>query len=170
MDFIEGLPQFSMANAILVVVDKFSKFAHFLPLKNPFSAVVVAKVFFDMVFCLHGLPKTIISDRDCVFTSRFWQLLFRSPALVLASVRRTTHKLMVKPSKSTSVLRPICVALYTPVQLSGVAGFSSPNNGTSVLLILQWVVPPLRFYTAILLGILGWTSIPWKQSQTYKHG
>jgi hypothetical protein len=71
MDFIEGLPQSGPTNSILVIVDKFSKFAHFIPLKHPFTAAVVAKLFFDMVFRLHGLPKSIILDRDRVFTSRF---------------------------------------------------------------------------------------------------
>jgi transposase InsO family protein len=78
MDFIEGLPQSGPTNSILVIVDKFSKFAHFIPLEHPFTAAVVAKLFFDTIFCLHGLPKSIILDRDRVFTSRFWQLLFKS--------------------------------------------------------------------------------------------
>lgn len=78
MDFIEGLPQSGAANAILVVVNKFSKFTHFLPLKHPFSAAVVARLFLDTVYRLHGMPKSIVSNRDWVFTSKFWQLLFRS--------------------------------------------------------------------------------------------
>lgn len=60
MDFIEGLPVSGAVNDILVVVDKFSKFAHFIPLKHPFTAAVVAKLFMDTVFRLHGLPKTIV--------------------------------------------------------------------------------------------------------------
>lgn len=62
MDFIEGLPTSGSANAILVVVDKFSKFTHFISLRHPFTAAVVAKLFMDTVFRLHGLPKAIISD------------------------------------------------------------------------------------------------------------
>jgi hypothetical protein len=80
MDFIEGLPQSGSANAILVVVDKFFKFAHFIPLRHPFTAAVVARVFLDTVYRLHGWPKTIIPDRDKVFTSKFRQLLFRTGA------------------------------------------------------------------------------------------
>jgi hypothetical protein len=77
MDFVERLPLSGSANTILVVVDKFSKFAHFLPLRHPFTAAVVAKLFIDQVYCLHGMPKSIISDRDKIFTSHFWQLLFK---------------------------------------------------------------------------------------------
>ena len=72
LDFVEGLPFSEAANAILVVVDKFSKFAHFIPLKHPFSAASVARLFMDHIFKLHGMPMAIISDRDRVFTSQLW--------------------------------------------------------------------------------------------------
>jgi hypothetical protein len=76
MDFIEGLPQSGTANAILVVIDKFTKFAHFLPLKHPYIASSVAKLFMDNVYKLHGLRSAIVSDLDKIFTSHFWQQLF----------------------------------------------------------------------------------------------
>ena len=77
MDFIEGLPTSGTANAILVVVDKYSKFAHFIPLRHPFTAATVAKVFFEHIYHLYGLPKSIILDRDRIFTSQFWLSLFK---------------------------------------------------------------------------------------------
>ncbi|WVZ86941.1 hypothetical protein U9M48_033652 [Paspalum notatum var. saurae] len=83
MDFIEGLPRSSGKDCILVVVDKFTKFAHFLALAHPFTAPRVAKVFFDQVYRLHGLPESIVSDRDKVFTSQFWQELFRLAGVAL---------------------------------------------------------------------------------------
>ncbi|KAL5711777.1 hypothetical protein ACHQM5_014019 [Ranunculus cassubicifolius] len=76
LDFIEGLPMSDSRNVILVVVDRFSKYAHFIPLKHPFSATTVAKAFLDQVFKLHGMPKTIVSDRGVVFLSTFWTKLF----------------------------------------------------------------------------------------------
>lgn len=77
MDFIEGLPQSGSSNAILVVVDRYSKYVHFMPLRHPFQAAGVANLFMDNVYKLHGLPSVIILDRDRIFTSKFWQSLFK---------------------------------------------------------------------------------------------
>ena len=77
LDFIEGLPKSGRYNAILVVVDKFSKYAHFVPLSHPFTALQVAQAYFQEIFRLHSMPQSLISDRDRIFTSAFWQELFR---------------------------------------------------------------------------------------------
>lgn len=74
LDFVEGLPRSGAYNSILVVVDKYSKFAHFVPLKHPFTALIVARAYLDNIYRLHGLPASLISDRDRVFTSRLWKL------------------------------------------------------------------------------------------------
>lgn len=76
LDFVEGLPQSGQFNCILVVVDKFSKFAHFVPLKHPFTALSVAKSYMNNIYKLHGMPLSLISDRDRVFTSNLWKELF----------------------------------------------------------------------------------------------
>ena len=66
MDFITGLPRTSKQHdSILVVVDKLTKDAHFIPLKTTHRAADVAYTFLKEVACLHGIPKTIVSDRDC---------------------------------------------------------------------------------------------------------
>ncbi|GJS95902.1 retrotransposon-related protein [Tanacetum coccineum] len=77
MDFIDGLPMSNGKTVIMVIVDRLSKYAHFIPMSHPYSATQVAQVFLDNVYKLHGLPKTIISDRDKVFTSLFWKSLFK---------------------------------------------------------------------------------------------
>ena len=68
---------------ILTVVDRFSKYAHFIPLAHPYSAESVADAFFSEIVHLHGLPVSIVSDRDPVFTSTFWQSLFRTMGIKL---------------------------------------------------------------------------------------
>lgn len=77
MDFIEGLPRVNSKIVILTVVDRLSKAAHFIPLGHPYTATSVARSFFDKVVRLHGLPASIVSDRDPVFTSNLWRELFR---------------------------------------------------------------------------------------------
>lgn len=59
MDFIDGLPTSGNANCIMVVVDKFSKYAHFVPLHHPYTAQKVAQVFLDSVFQLMACPHTL---------------------------------------------------------------------------------------------------------------
>ena len=77
MDFIEGLPKSQGFSVILVVVDRLTKFAHFLPVKHPYTAATIAQLFMDNVVKLHGLPSTIVTDRDTVFLSHFWKELFK---------------------------------------------------------------------------------------------
>ena len=77
MDFIEGLPNSNGHSVIMVVVDRLSKYAHFIPLKHPYTAVTVAKAFVSNVVRLHDIPTSIVSDRDKVFTSALWQTLFQ---------------------------------------------------------------------------------------------
>ena len=77
MDFIGGLPKSEGYNVILVVVDRLTKFAHLLPLKHPYTASKVAQLFMDSVVTLHGLPHSIVTDRDTIFFSHFWKELFK---------------------------------------------------------------------------------------------
>jgi hypothetical protein len=60
----------------MVVIDKLSKSAHFIPVKSTFKAINIAEIFMKFFFRLHGIPKMVISDRDVKFTSAFWKELF----------------------------------------------------------------------------------------------
>jgi hypothetical protein len=74
---MEGSPLSNRKDVIMVMVDKFFKYAHFVPLAHPFTALQVAQAYMGNIFKLHGLPKSIVSDRDRVFTSNVWQQLFK---------------------------------------------------------------------------------------------
>ena len=71
MDFIVSLPSSNGYTAIFVVVDRLTKSAHFSPLKQGFTAKIVASIFMDLIVKLHGFPTGIVSDRDPIFLSTF---------------------------------------------------------------------------------------------------
>ena len=72
MDFIVGLPRTSMGfDSIWVIVDRFTKSAHFVPVDTRYTARKYAEIYFDQIMTLHGVPLTIISDRGSVFVSCF---------------------------------------------------------------------------------------------------
>jgi penicillin V acylase-like amidase (Ntn superfamily) len=78
MDFIEGSPLSDGADVILVVVDRLTKYAHFLALLHPYTAQQVAHLFLDNVVRLHGVPTSIVSDRDAIFTSTMWREIMKA--------------------------------------------------------------------------------------------
>jgi len=79
MDFVTGLPRTVFGHdAIWVIVDKLTKFAHFLPINIRFSLEKLAHLYIKKIFRLHGVPSSIILDRDPRFTSRFWDSLQRA--------------------------------------------------------------------------------------------
>lgn len=84
MDFITGLPPSNGFTVIMVVVDRLSKYSHFAPLKADFNSFKVAEAFLHNIVCLHGFPRSLVSDRDKVFTSSFWKYLFKLSGTMLA--------------------------------------------------------------------------------------
>jgi hypothetical protein len=72
LNLIEGFPKVGGKSVILTMVDRFSKYGHFLTLDHPYSATTVAKSFDD-----HGVPESIVSVCDLVFTSALWKELFQ---------------------------------------------------------------------------------------------
>jgi hypothetical protein len=79
MDFIGGLPKTVKGfDSIWVIVDRLTKIAHFLPVKTDHLVVVYAQLYIDRILSLHGIQKTIVSDRGPQFVSKFWSELHKS--------------------------------------------------------------------------------------------
>ena len=76
MDFITDLPKVNGYDQIWVIVDRFTKMAHFIPLKNR-QAHTLAIAFIREIWRLHGLPIGVVSDRDTVFISKLWSEVMR---------------------------------------------------------------------------------------------
>ena len=84
MDFITGLPRTrSGYDSIWVIVDRLTKVAHFIPVKTTYSSNKLAELYLARIVCLHGVPKSIVSDRGSQFTSRFWEGLHEALGTVL---------------------------------------------------------------------------------------
>lgn len=83
MDFIDYLPQSNGKDSIWKIVDRLTKFVHFIALAHPFPAQTLTKQFMDFVLKLHGLPETIVSDHDSIFISLFWHELFKLQGMKL---------------------------------------------------------------------------------------
>ncbi|GJS41392.1 putative reverse transcriptase domain-containing protein [Tanacetum coccineum] len=76
MDFVSGLPRTpSGYDSIWVIVDRLTKSAHFLPMNKTDNIEKLAQLYIKEIVCKHGVPTSIISDRDSLFTSRFWKSL-----------------------------------------------------------------------------------------------
>ncbi|KAL4324148.1 hypothetical protein GQ457_11G026740 [Hibiscus cannabinus] len=76
MDFVTGLPLTPLKkNSVWVIVDRFTKCAHFLPVHTTYTYDKLVELYIGEIVRLHGVPKSIVSDRDSKFTARFWECL-----------------------------------------------------------------------------------------------
>jgi len=140
LDFIEGLPKSEGYIVILVVVDRFTKYAHFIPLNHSYSALTVAQVIFDIVVKLYGLPQSMVSDRDKVFTSQVWKELFQLLGVNLAfstSYHPQTDGQTERVNK--------CLEMYLRCSVGDSPAkwktwLAQPNSGTILLIIYLWSV------------------------------
>lgn len=94
VDFIVKLPLNSQFDSIMVIVDHFSKTAHFIPARESWNAEDLAFSFIDKVFRLHGLPDVIFSDRGTTFMSKFWTAVYHNSMLSRPRLRRFILKPM----------------------------------------------------------------------------
>ena len=89
MDFVVGLPWSNGFNAVLVVACRLTKMRHLIPCRDTATAEELAELFIRHVFRLHGLPRTVVSDRGPQFIAKFWQALCK--ALKIQAKLSTAH-------------------------------------------------------------------------------
>ena len=136
MDFVEGLPKFSRFDTIMVVIDKFIKYGHFIPLAHPFTAIQVAQAYMDNVYKLQGLPKSIISDRDKIFTSveRLCSKLL-TQFVMSSSYHPQTDGQTERLNQCLEGFFRCSIHSFIPVPSSGLSGYPLLNSG--IILIIQ---------------------------------
>ncbi|XP_059307049.1 uncharacterized protein LOC132058610 [Lycium ferocissimum] len=138
MDFIDGLPKSKGKTVIWVVVDRLTKYAHFVGLSHPYSASEIAKLFMENIYKLHGMPEDIVSDRDLVFTSK------RIGILTLLLWNGGTTPLSTTQYKTTPY-----EALYgqpPPMHLPYIAGESGMKEVDRSLLTREFKNQLLQFH------------------------
>ena len=121
-------------DSILVVVDRLSKMAHFLPTRSTATAADTAAIFFSQIFRLHGLPDDIVSDRDSKFTSKFWTQLFK---ILDTNLRFSTAHHQQSDGQTERVIRIInqllrcCAARYQTQWLSQLPAIEFAYNSST---------------------------------------
>lgn len=128
MDFITGLPKSRGNEVIWVIVDRFSRYSHFLALPHPITAKSLSLVFFEHCYKLHGLPESIVSDRDSLFLSEFWQNLFK-----LSGTRLNMSTAYHPQSDGSTERVNQCLEQYLRNMTSEV-----PKNWSSWLAAAEW--------------------------------
>jgi hypothetical protein len=93
MNFVEGLPKSEGKDVIMVIVDRFNKYTHFISLNHLYLTLTIAKLFMDNLYKLYGLPLSIISDRNPVFFSKFIRKCLIFKGLICSTRLHTTLKI-----------------------------------------------------------------------------
>jgi hypothetical protein len=123
MDFIVGLPKSINKSVVMVVKYCLLKYSHLCSLQHPFIASRVAPIFMDDIFKLHGMPHSIVFDRDPNFTQKFCKELFRLREPNCISTFPIIPRLMDKVNLSTSVWKYICIVLRMIDKINGPSGY-----------------------------------------------
>jgi hypothetical protein len=170
LDFVEALPHVRGKSVILTVVDRFSKYCHFIPLAHPYSAELAAQAFFTDIVHLHGMPQSMVSDRDPVFTSMFWKELMR---LMGAKLHMTSTFHPQSDGQTEAANRVITMDLHCftgdrIVPAIGSDGYHGLSTRTTLPTSCPYEVRPLGWSMVEILRPSGHTSLELEPDQVVR--
>ncbi|GJV97497.1 putative reverse transcriptase domain-containing protein [Tanacetum coccineum] len=116
MDFVTKLPRTSSGHdTIWVIVDRLTKSAHFLPMREDYKMDRLARLYLDEIVARHGVSISIISVRDSRFTSRFWQSMQEAlgSRLDMSTAYHPQDRIMVKVERTIQTLKDMIMACGT---------------------------------------------------------
>ncbi|GJW75628.1 putative reverse transcriptase domain-containing protein [Tanacetum coccineum] len=120
MDFVTKLSKTSSGHdTIWVIVDRLTKSAHFIPTKATYSMETLTRLYIKEIISRHGVPISIILDRDSHFTSRFWQLMQSALGTQLADYHASIKAASFEALFGRKCRSPVCWAEVGDVQLTG---------------------------------------------------
>src|SRR3954470_22703989 len=114
-------------DAIFVVIDRLSKVAHFLPIRESITASQLVDLYVSRVVSLHGVPLEINSDRGSLFTSRFWQSFQNATELISPLVQLSILNLAVKSKGLTKFWKTCSEPVLSHSERIGRSLFHSPS-------------------------------------------
>ena len=147
MDFVIGFPRSKKGHdAIFVVIDRFSKVAHFLPVKETITASQLADLYVSRIVSLHGIPLEISTDRGSLFTSRFWETFQEAMGTHLTSAPLITPSRKDKLNESIKCLKTCFKLVSFHSVRNGRNLFHLLNSRTTIAtkLVCRW--RPLKFF------------------------
>ena len=149
MDFVTGFPKSKRGNdAIFVVIDKLTKVAHFLPIKESITAAQLAELYTSRIVSLHGIPQLISSDRGSIFTSKFWDSFQKAMG---TNIRFSTafHPQTSGQVERVNQILEICSGLVSSLSAwSGKIVFHRPSSPTTTAYKRVRARPHSRFSMA----------------------
>ncbi|GJR53901.1 putative reverse transcriptase domain-containing protein [Tanacetum coccineum] len=143
MDFIVKLPRTSSGhNAIWVIVNRLTKSAHFLAVREDFKTEKLARLYINEIVSRHGVPVSIISDRNSHFTSRFWQSLQKALGTQL-DLSTVYHPEIdgQRPFEVFERVGPVAYRFHLPQELVGIHDTFRVSNLKKSLADINLFIP-----------------------------
>lgn len=158
MDFISGFPRTPRHNEVIwVIMDRQTKSTCFIPLRGRTTIKQLAQTYFQEIVRLHGIPASIVSDRDSRFVSQFWKSLQRAMGTKLNFSMAYHPKLMGKLKELTKHLR-ICSELVLWISMT-VGMSSNPWQNSPIIIAItlafRWLLFKLFMAELSLSDLLG---------------